>query len=172
MRPHPSLENEMNVPKTNLPWMAAALLMASGPSLLAQDNTWNNFSNTTLTIKVVEDSRTKGKMEFTPGGILAKAGDTITWKPGQKMIVKYSGLPNYAHIRFQLVDSTGRWGEFVADNPAMGSATITHDPNRQSPKTRVPQDNDRQSLYNTRKSKGGLQISNTFTAWPYPSAFD
>ncbi len=146
----------------------AFILAVSSQALRADDPVWHNHSAKDITLKVVADSKNEGIMTFTPGGTFKTTGDIITWKAGQKMTVKYSSLPKYAHFKFQVIDSTGRWATFVADNPSFGSPTVKLQEGEHSPQTNPPKDDGRQSLYDTGRSKGGLQISNTFMTWPYP----
>jgi|GEM_PF-3059039 len=156
----------MNSLKNFIRTLGALILLLATPALKAADPTWVNNSDYQFTIQVVADPQTKGMIVFTPGGTLKAPGDTIVWTRGMTMTAKYSGIPNLAHIRFRLVDAAGRWGEFVADNPLVGSPKVTFLPTRQSPDTDIPKDDADNALYNTTRSPGGLLLGRNLRLWP------
>jgi hypothetical protein len=154
--------------------LATATLLAATSLSATETATWDNQSAFALKVSVVEDGRTQGTLTVRlPNGtekILRATGDWFTWDRLTRLTVTYSsGNRNYAHFRVRLAENSERprYADFIADNPAVGNATLTLHAQSSDTHVRAASDPAMAAVYSLpTTSPGGITISRQFTQWP------
>jgi hypothetical protein len=143
-----------------------ALIVPSASAFADATAKWQNPSRRAFAIENRKVENASGTLTFRDGSTTIAAwtkdtpeGKTIPWEAKREFTVTYSGgfRKENAHFRIRVLDDNKNWIDFIADNPKMGSPTVTLD--RLGPKVNAGEGEG--TGFRTEGLKGGLKTNNS-----------